>query len=347
MYTQPGAADPDVTEPQWYQDTLKYEKPDLKKSITQIFSSMLPYISSWAIIIWMVNNSYAWWLILTVGTIASIFLIRIFIIFHDCTHNSFFISRKANRIWGYMMGLFTFTPYEEWQHSHNIHHNTYADLDHRGVGDVWTLTVEEYLKQPSRMKLAYRLYRNPFIMFGIGPAYIFLIEHRFTAKGSSSRRRFGVFFNNAALLIFIVTLAFLKVSPIFFLLYIYVLVVAGVFGVWLFYVQHQFEGVYWSRHNEWNPLKAAFEGSSYYKLPKILQWLTGNIGLHPIHHLRSHIPNYNLQKCYDETPALHAIKTLSIRRSLKSLFLNLWDEKEKRLVSFHSLNTRQSEKMHS
>ena len=321
----------------------KYEKPDLKKSFFQIFSSMIPYIAAWTIIVWMVNKACAWWLILAVGTVASVFLVRIFIIFHDCTHNSFFPSRKANRICGYVMGLFTVTPFECWQHSHNIHHNTYADLDHRGIGDVWTLTVDEYLKLPTRMKFAYRLYRNPIVMFGFGPAFLFLFKHRFTDNGSGANGRFSVLFNDFALLSFIGILAILRISPIYFMLYMYILVVAGALGIWLFYVQHQFEGVYWSRHDEWDPLKAAFEGSSYYKLPKILQWISGNIGLHPIHHLSTRIPNYNLQKCYDETPALHALKELSIGRSFKSLWLNLWDEKEKKLVSFSSLKARKPE----
>lgn len=343
MYNQLGAAKDHAPDPQWYQDTLKYEKPVLRKSVAQIFSSLGIYVLLWVIMVGMINLSYPLWLVLILGVVAALFLVRMFIIFHDCTHNSFFVSRKANRIWGYVMGLFTLAPYERWQHAHNIHHNTYADLDHRGVGDVWTLTVDEYLKLPWGTKLVYRLYRNPVIMLGIGPAYVFIWDHRFCPKGSGAKERFSVHFNNLALLIFVGILAVLKVSLIYFLLYMYVLFIAGIVGVWLFYVQHQFEGVYWSRHDKWDPLKAAFEGSSYYQLPKILQWLSGNIGLHPIHHLRVHIPNYNLQQCYDETPALHTLKKLSFRRSLKSLWLNLWDEREQRLVSFHALKTRPPE----
>jgi len=337
MFTQSGGANPNIPEPQWYLDISKYERPDLWKSIFQLVSSLGFYAVMWAILIWMVNQACSWWLLLPVATIAAAFLVRIFIIFHDCIHNSFFISRRANRFWGYVTGLFTFTPFEEWQYSHNMHHNTYADLDSRGVGDIWTLTADEYIKSPFRIKLGYRLYRNPFVMFGMGPAYIFLINYRFSEKGSGSKRRFSVLFNNLVILFFIGMLVILKIPLIYFLLYIYVLVAGATCGVWLFYVQHQFEGVYWSRHNEWNPLKAAFEGSSYYKLPKILQWFSGNIGLHPIHHIRSRIPNYNLQRCYDKTPALHAIKKLSLLKSIKSLRLNLWDEQEKKLVSFHAL----------
>lgn len=340
MYTQPGAAGKQEPEPQWYLDTAKYEKTDIKKSISQICSSIIPYILIWTAIVWMVNRGAPWWLVLASGIPAAVFLVRIFIIFHDCTHRSYFNSRAANRFWGYVMGIFTLVPYERWQHSHNIHHNTYADLDKRGIGDVWTLTVNEYIASPPLAKLAYRFYRSPFVMFIIGPFYIFVFDHRFSLKGSGSKGSFSVIFNDLILLLFIGILAVLQVSPVFFLLYLYVVVVAGMLGVWLFYVQHQFEGVYWSRHEDWDPMKAAFEGSSYYKLPKILQWCTGNIGLHPVHHIRSRIPNYNLQKCYDETIALHNLKTLSIPRSLKSLWLNLWDEEEKQLVSFHSLNKR-------
>ncbi|QSH41895.1 fatty acid desaturase [Lentisphaerota bacterium ZTH] len=337
MYNQPGKKHPNNSEPKWYKDTSKFEEPDLKTSLLQIITSVGCYAGAWAILVWMINIDCSLWLILLAAAIASVFQVRIFIIFHDCTHNSFFISRKANKICGYFAGLFTFTPYDRWQYTHNIHHNTYADLDRRGVGDVWTLTVKEYLNSPLRTKIAYRLYRNPLIMFGFGPAYLFIFDHRFSFKNTGAKGRFSVMFNNLALLLFISILGILGVSPIYFLLYMYILVVAGIIGVWLFFIQHQFDGVYWAHHNEWDPVKAAFEGSSYYKLPKFFQWLSGNIGLHPIHHLRPRIPNYNLQRCYNETTALHAIKVLTVKRSIKSLWLNLWDEKEKKLVSFHSL----------
>ena len=340
MFTQPGAAKLGVSEPQWYKDTAKYAIPDTKKSSIQLINTLIPYSLAWFCIVWLLNNAYPLWMVYTTAVIASIFLVRIFILFHDCTHHSLFASRKANRFWGYVLGLLTLTPYEKWQHSHNIHHNTYSDLDKRGVGDIWTVTVKEYINSPWREKLFYRLYRNPFVMFILGPVYIFLWDHRLTPKGSNKKLKLSVAFNNIALVTFIGILVYLRVSYIYIWIYLFIMILAGALGIWLFYIQHQFEGVYWSRHDEWDPFKAAFEGSSYYELPKILQWLTGNIGLHTIHHLRVSIPNYNLQSCYDEIPALHDIKKLSIRRSLKSLRLNLWDEKEKKLVSFHSIKQK-------
>ncbi len=334
MYNQPGTKSINI-EPLWYKNTKKYEQPSLQKSVSQIISSLASYFISWMVIIWLINrNVHKGYIILT-ATITALFLVRIFIIFHDCTHNSFFKSRKANRFWGYITGLLTLTPYEKWQHSHNIHHNTYADLDHRGVGDIWTLTVKEYLNSPFSVKFLYWCYRNPLIMLTVGPVYVFLIDHRIISKDSGKKARFSVIFNNSALLIFACTLIFLKISLIYFWIYLYLMVVAGAFGIWLFYIQHQFEGVYWSRHTDWDPIEGVFKGSSYYNLPKFFQWLTANIGLHSIHHLRSHIPNYNLQKCYDNTPELKSIKKISVRASLSSLWLNLWYENENRLVSFH------------
>jgi omega-6 fatty acid desaturase (delta-12 desaturase) len=337
MFKQPGTSKTHILEPQWYQDIKKYEQPDIRKSIIQLISTLIPYAGSWLAIIWMINKNYSLWLILPFVLTASVFLVRIFILFHDCTHNSFFVSRKTNRIWGYILGVLTLTPYEKWQHSHNIHHNTYADLDNRGIGDIWTLTVKEYLALPWHKKLYYRLYRSPLIMFTMGPIFIFLFDHRLIIKGSSKKIKFSVFFNNLALAVFLCVIVYLKIQMIYFWLYLLIMILAGAMGIWLFYVQHQFEGVYWARHDEWDPLEAAFKGSSYYKLPKILQWLTANIGLHTIHHLRVSIPNYNLQQCYDETPDLHIIRKLSLKRSIKSLWLNLWDEEKKQLVSFHSL----------
>ena len=335
MYNKPGKKH--FNEPQWYKTIEKYEKSSFWRSSTQLISTLGPYAASWVGIVWLINHNFRWYYIIAAATIAAIFLVRIFIIFHDCTHHSFFNSRKANRFWGYITGLLTLTPYEKWQHSHNMHHNTYTDLDHRGVGDIWTMTVDEYINLPFIKRLPYRLYRNAFIMFILGPVYVFVLDHRFITKNSNYKIKLSVHFNNFAIAMFVGILIYLEISLIYVWIYLYLAVVAGALGIWLFYIQHQFEGVYWSRHENWDPMKAAFEGSSYYKLPKILQWLTGNIGLHPIHHLRVRIPNYNLQKCYDETPELHNIKKLSFFRSFKSLFLNLWDEKQSKLVSFHSI----------
>jgi len=234
----------------------------------------------------------------------------------------------------------TFTPFDYWRRTHNIHHGTYSNLDIRGFGDIWTLTVDEYRAAPPRVRLAYRLYRNPLVFLGIGPGYMFLIAQRYQHAWKEKGKRHSVILTNAAICV-ILAIACLTIGWRTYLsIQLPVMLVSGGIGVWLFFVQHQFEGVYWSRHTQWDPLKAALQGSSYYKLPKLLQWFSGNIGLHHVHHVFPRIPNYNLQDCYDHFPVLQQVRPLTIRRSLKSLRLHLWDEDQKRLVSFGSLKLR-------
>ena len=212
-----------------------------------------------------------------------------------------------------------------------------GDLDRRGFGDVWTLTVEEYLTAPTLTRLAYRLYRNPSLCFGLGPGYYFLLRNRIPTKGAKKRDVYSIIFTNLAILA-IAAVASLTIGfKAYVLVQLPILLIAATIGVWLFYIQHQFEGAYWARHEEWDPMRAALEGASYYKLPKVLQWITGNIGIHHVHHVRPGIPNYHLQQCCNDIPALQAVRPLNIRNSLKSLRLNLWDEKRKKLVSFRVL----------
>jgi omega-6 fatty acid desaturase (delta-12 desaturase) len=269
--------------------------------------------------------------------VTSGLFVRIFIFFHDCGHGSFFASRQTNKILGYITGILTFTPYEDWRHAHAVHHATAADLDRRGVGDLWTMTVEEYLASSNRKRLAYRIYRNPFIMFGLGPTVVFLITQRLPHKGAGRRERQSVWITNGAILAILV-LAHLTIGlRTYLLIQIPIILIAGAAGIWLFYVQHQYEGVYWARHEEWDPVKAALRGSSYYKLPKVLQWFTGNIGLHHIHHLRPRVPNYHLQQCYDELSVMQTVDALTLRRSINSLWLKLWDEDHQKMISFRTL----------
>ena len=317
-----------------------YGKPDLRKATLQLFTTLIPYFAIWAACVYMVHHGYPLWAILSLILLASLFLVRIFIFFHDCTHGSYFASNRANRILGHITGILTFTPFDYWRLTHNTHHGTYADLDHRGFGDIWTLTVEEYLAAPRRIRLAYRLYRNPFVFLGIGPGYMFLIAQRYQHAWKKKDEHHGIFFTNVAICVIIVLASLTIGWQTYLLIQVPIMLVAGAIGVWLFYVQHQFEGVYWSRHENWDPLKAAMQGSSYYKLPKILQWFSGNIGLHHVHHVFPRIPNYKLQHCYDQIPVLQQVRPLTIRRSLKSLWLNLWAEGEKKLVSFQSLKFR-------
>jgi omega-6 fatty acid desaturase (delta-12 desaturase) len=240
---------------------------------------------------------------------------------------------------GYISGVLTFTPYEDWRRAHAGHHATAGDLDRRGIGDVWTMTVAEYVAAPVRKRFAYRFLRNPVVMFGLVPAGLSLILHRFPHRGAGKRERRSVVVTNMAILGGIALASVTIGVGTYLAIQLPIMLMAGTVGVWLFYVQHQYEGVYWARHQDWEPMKAALEGSSYYRLPKVLQWCTGNIGLHHIHHARPGIPNYNLQQCCDDIPALRAVEPMSFRKSLKSLRMNLWDEREQKLVSFRSVKT--------
>ena len=272
-------------------------------------------------------------LALALSVIGAAFLVRIFVIFHDCCHGSFIGSRRANRVVGYIAGILTATPFEKWQQSHAKHHATVGDLDRRGAGDVWTLTVEEFRAATPARRLFYRVFRNPFVMFGIGPALIFLVGNRFAA-GGSKRERISVYVTNAALVTAIVVAHLTVGLSILLFTILPTMLLAGTVGVWLFYVQHQFDEVYWARREDWDPLKAALEGSSYYKLPKVLQWFTGSIGLHHIHHVQPRIPLYNLQECQDTIPTFQGVPALTIRRSLDSLRLRLFDEAKGRMVTW-------------
>lgn len=317
--------------------TRQYAQANFRKACWQLLDTFIPYGVLWALMLYAVREGYPYWITLALAVVAGGILVRIFILFHDCCHGSFFASRRANTILGYISGILLFTPFENWRYAHAVHHATAGDLDRRGLGDIWTMTTDEYLAAPLRRRLAYRIYRNPFILFIPGPVLLFLFLQRFPAKGAKKRERNSVAFTNLAIL-FVVVLASLTIGlRTYFLIQFPVIVIAGAFGLWLFYVQHQFENVYWARHEIWDPVRVALEGSSYLKLPKILQWFTSNIGLHHIHHARPTIPNYNLQRCYDDVPTFQAAEPLTIRTSLKTACLSLYDEKQKKLISFRAL----------
>ncbi len=325
------------SKPDWLKDLMPYQKADLKKSLWQLTHTLIPYF---ALLVWMVytvQQGYSYWLTLALAVPAGGLLVRIFIFFHDCGHGSFFAQRWANTLVGYITGILTFTPYEDWRHAHGIHHAAAGNLDKRGVGDVLTLTVAEYLALPRLQRLGYTLFRNPFIMFGLGPAFIFLLSSRLPGKRTTAAGRRSVFITNSALLVIIAVSSLTIGLRTYLLVQLPVILIAAGMGVWLFYVQHQFVGVYWARQETWDAVRASLEGSSYYRLPGVLRWFTGNIGLHHIHHLRPRIPNYNLQACYDAIPEVRAVKPLTLRASLASLRLNLWDETAQRLVSFSDL----------
>ncbi|MGE5813346.1 MAG: fatty acid desaturase [Acidobacteriota bacterium] len=315
-----------------------FARPRRSRAVVELLETFIPYaLLNWVMVLMVTRGHPVMALVLTVP--AAAFLVRVFIIFHDCCHGSFFRSRRANRITGYIAGILTLTPFDKWQREHAEHHATVGDLDRRGVGDVWTLTTAEYLAASKGRRLFYRVFRNPFIMFGIGPALLFLIRNRLCGPANSTRERFSVHVTNAGILAaMLVAYLTIGLSTLFWI-QLPTLLLAGAAGVWLFYVQHQFDDVYWARHEAWDPVKAALEGSSYYQLPKVLQWLTGSIALHHIHHIQPRIPLYNLQRCQDTIPAFQAVPPLTLRRSLHSLRLRLLDETAGRMVTLASVKT--------
>lgn len=321
----------------WYRSLSQYEKPHTGKAVWQILNTFVPFFALWAVMIWIVRSGVSLlWLVPPVIVAAGL-LVRIFIFQHDCGHGSFFASQKANRILGYFCGILTFTPFDDWKHEHAAHHAAAQDLERRGMGDIMTMTVQEYQAAPFRTRLGYRLFRNPLVLFGIGPFAQFVLAHRIPHKSAGKRERTSVWFTNFALIALFVVASLLLGLKTFLLIQIPVITVAATVGVWMFYVQHQYEEVYWAHHQNWDPIRAALEGSSYYKLPAVFQWFSGNIGLHHIHHLRPRIPNYNLQKCYNEVPELRNAKTLTFFRSLKCVTCHLWDENTRTMISFWQL----------
>lgn len=321
----------DMSGMNWQNIVMKYSKPNVAKSIWQIVNSFIPYL---VLLFFMYKSlSVSYWLTFGLGLLAVGFSVRIFIIFHDCAHGSFFKSNKWNTWVGMLLGLVSYTPFYKWKRSHDAHHKTVGNLDKRGIGDVKTLTVEEFANLPKGKKLFYKLYRNPIVMFLIGGLYVFLIQNRFTSKKYGTKEFLNTHLTTLVVAAILLTLCFLIGFKEVLIIQLSLLAISSTFGVSLFYIQHQYEDVTWLRNEEWDYKTMAIEGSSYFKLPKILQWFTGNIGIHHIHHLSPKIPNYNLQKCLDENPEFQ-IEPITINNSFKSLKLRLWDEKENRLVGF-------------
>ncbi|MGD1089474.1 MAG: fatty acid desaturase [Verrucomicrobiota bacterium] len=315
----------------------RYQQPSLWRGVWQIVNSLVPYVVLWYLI--YLSLAVSWWIVLPLAILAGGFLVRLFIIHHDCGHSSFFKSRKANDIWGFITGILTFTPYQLWRREHASHHSASGDLDRRGLGSVWTLTVKEYLEASRWKRFAYRLARNPIVLFVIAPLLLFVINHRFAPKQANQRERQSVYWTNLAILGVAIGLSMIFGLKAYLVIQLTMIMVAGSAGVWLFYVQHQFEGVYWQRHGQWDYLAAALQGSSFYKLPRILQWFSGNIGFHHIHHLSSRIPNYNLERCHKAEPLFQTVPPVTLFSSLKSLTFRLWDEKRHRLVGFSHLES--------
>jgi len=315
----------------WSSIIRNYSQPNAFKSWWQVINSFVPYFLLWVIMIYTLKYSY--WLTLFFSIIAAGFLVRIFIIFHDCGHKSFFKSRTLNNVVGIIAGAFTFTPYHKWHYEHLVHHRTVGNLDKRGVGDVMIWTVEEFKNSPKMKQLSYRIYRNPVVLLIIAPFFIFTLFDRFPNKKVSKRINLYVHLTTLGLIVIVTAVSLFIGFKTFILIQIPVLFIGAIFGVWLFYIQHQYKEVVWERTEKWDYTTISMYGASYMKFPKILQWFSGNIGFHHIHHLSSKIPNYNLEKCVRENPIFQK-EHLTILSSLQCLKYRLWDEENHRIVSF-------------
>jgi omega-6 fatty acid desaturase (delta-12 desaturase) len=309
-----------------------YAQPNLPRSLLDIATSVVPYIAL-SVLMYM-TRSVSSVLVLALAVPTAGFLVRTFVVFHDCAHGSFMPSKRANAHVGRLLGLLVLSPFRRWRHDHAIHHATSGDLDRRGVGDLPTITVREYRARSQRGRVAYRVVRNPLVMFGLGPVIAMMIGPRIATRTQRPRMRHSVLGTDVALLVVGGGLCWLIGLTTLLLIWLPAAMLAGSIGIWLFYVQHQFEDAYWQSPGEWSYTEAALRGSSYLKLPKLLQFFTGNIGLHHIHHLNARIPNYNLQRAHDENRIFHDVPTLSLREALRTVKLKLWDEERSKLVTF-------------
>ena len=324
----------------WQAIVAQYAQSDLRKSIWQVLNTLIPYFVLFYLSMRSLEISF--WLTLPLTILTAGFMVRTFIIFHDCGHGSFFKSQKANVWLGRVTGLLVFTPYYRWSHDHAIHHATAGDLDRRGTGDVYTMTVEEYLTSPRWKQFGYRVMRNPIAMFVFGSLIVFLFTQRIPL--GKPRERASVWWTNLSLAVMVTAMSLLFGWKEYLLVQVLVMFFGASTGIWLFYVQHNFEGVYWDRHAQWDYFKASMQGSSFYKLPAVLNWFSGNIGYHHIHHLSAKIPNYNLPKAYKENPVFH-VKPLTLLASLRSLKWRLYDEASQKLAGWEVLKKYQTMKM--
>jgi len=331
------ASRPRAERPFWRDAVAPYERPHLGRSLLDVATSVVPYVALSALMYLALDVSYLLTLALVVP--AAGFLLRTYMVFHDCAHGSFLPSKRANAWLGTALGVVVYESFLGWRHNHAVHHATSGDLDRRGVGDVLTLTVAEYRASSWRGRLGYRLFRHPLVMFGLGPIYALVLHPRLVPRSARPRIRRSVIGTNIALAALVGALCWLVGWREVLLVQLPPTMLAGSAGVWLFYVQHQFEDTYWQSAGDWSYADAALRGSSHLKLPKVLQFFTANIGLHHVHHLSAKIPNYNLQRAHDENPIFHGVPTLSLWDGVRAARLKLWDEQRGRLVTFAEART--------
>ncbi|MDQ5835136.1 MAG: fatty acid desaturase [Actinomycetota bacterium] len=309
-----------------------YAQPHLGRALLDIATSVVPYFALTALMYVSLDVSYL--LTLALAVPAAAFLLRTFILFHDCTHGAFVPTRRANTWLGIALGVVVFQAFHSWRYNHAVHHGTAGDLDRRGTGDVHTLTVAEFTAMPWRGRFLYRLFRNPLVMFGFGPLYALVLQPRLLRGSTQPRIRRSIIGTDIALAVVLGGLCWLVGWQAVLLVQAPAILLGGAAGVFLFYVQHQFEDTYWERRDDWSFAESALQGSSHLKLPQPLQFFTGNIGIHHVHHLNARIPNYNLQRAHDENPVFHAVPTLTLWEAVRAVRLKLWDEDRGRLVTF-------------
>jgi acyl-lipid omega-6 desaturase (Delta-12 desaturase) len=322
----------------WREGLNRHARPNLQRSLFALATSVVPFIGLWALMYFSLQVSYLLVLVLAVPTAG--FLVRTYILFHDCAHGSLLPGRRANVWLGSALGLIVFTPFARWRYEHIVHHATAGDLDRRFIGDVPTYTLAEYQAWAWPTRIAYRLYRNPVVMFGLGPIYAMLLEPRWACPAGAPRIRRSVWATNVALVLMVGGLCWLIGWRDFLLVEAPLVFLAGGAGIWLFYVQHQFETTYWERTPEWSYEDAALRGSSYLRLPKVLQFFSGNIGLHHVHHLNAKIPNYNLQRAHDGESIFRHVPSVSLWEGLRTTRLKLWDEDAGRLLTWREVRLR-------
>jgi omega-6 fatty acid desaturase (delta-12 desaturase) len=316
-----------------------YQRPSHRRSVFEILITAIPLVLLWGLALFAVNHGWWWGVALTLP--AAVFLVRMFMIQHDCGHAAFFRSPSANAWTGRVIGVLTATPYDYWRRTHAIHHATSGNLDRRSLGAVDTLTVEEYRARSWLMRAAYRLYRHPLVMFALGPCYMFVLQHRAPiGLMRESRAWLSVVGNNLGLALLIAPQILLAGPAAFLAVHLPIVVIAASIGVWLFYVQHQFDGAYWARRDSWSLHEAALHGSSYLHLPRPLRWLTANIGAHHVHHVGSRIPFYRLPQVMNDHPQLETMSRRTLKDGVMAMRLSLWDEAAGRLISFREARWR-------
>lgn len=317
----------------WVKVLARYREPNHMRSVFELLVSFVPFVAIWALAWWSLSVSY--WLTLAISFVNALFLLRLFAIQHDCGHGSLFKNRHASDWIGRVIGVLTLTPYDVWRRTHSAHHGASGNLDRRGMGDIHTKTVEEYNNLSSLERLQYRLYRHPVTLFVFGPGYLFFLQNRFPlGLMNQAIYWFSAMATNVVILIALGTIWYFGGWEPLLLIFLPTTLVAATAGMWLFYVQHQFELTSWNPDDEWQLHDAALHGSSYYVLPSLLQWFSANIGIHHVHHLYSRIPFYRLTEVLQDQNELTKINRMSIRQSLRSARLHLWDEKTSRLLSF-------------